>query len=346
MSLTALNWKRLPNYTIPSVSGSSINGILDSIFTLFTTGSYYDGTPRTTGSNSAWRFFKFAPTSVTEAVYGYPPTITSISQSVIFAGTGSVPTVLPKMVPNSATTTAAIANCLLLGTSINSSTILHWTSQSIFVSGSNTSNSTSSFSGYGILSGTAPTTTGTKFLYGWECQEAIAFQVVETSSFGGGAYCGLAGAFIDPESSDRTVDSFTDGRIYGVATTGTTSSVTFLNLTNDFLNHNVASVNSSKFAYLQPPTSSITCSVRTLNLVEQRNLDFRFVASSSKVPMLNQYVKDLTNGYFIGRLREIKAIRSFQSALTYRSSSIDIGYTLAARDSGSATTGSCILLMT
>lgn len=345
MSLTALNWKRLPNYTIPSVSGSSINGILDSIFTLFTTGSYYDGSARTTGSNSAWRFFKFTSVNITEAVYGYPPTITNTSQSVIFAGKGGNPLVLPKMVPNSAITTASIANCLLLGSSINSSTILHWTSQSVFLSGSNRPNSTSSFSGYGILSGTAPTTAVTKFLYGWECQEAIAFQVVETSSFGGGAYCGMAGAFIDAESSDTVIDSFPDGRIYSVATTGTTSSVTFLNLTNDFLNHNAASVNSSKFAYLQPPTSSITCSVRTLNLTEQRSLDFRFVTSSSKVPMLNQYVKDSISGNFIGRLREIKAVRSFQSALTYRSSSVDIGYTLAARNSGSATTGSCILLM-
>jgi len=345
MSLYPFKWKFLPPYTVPIVSQSRIDGILDGIYATFASPTYADGTSRTSGSGVAWSFNRTSSVDsgsvrgVTAAVWCYPATMSILSQSVMFMGTASAPTVTPLMATNA--TFAASGLYVAVQKYANPFQYRLFNSASLFNSGSSGTSLISS-------SGFAPiiqTFTNVGTIHAWECQEAIAFQVVETSSFGGGTYCGLAGAFIDPESTDTLSDAFSDGRIYGVATTGTTSSVTFLNLTNDFLNHNAASVNSSKFAYLQPPTSSLTCSVRTLSLIDQRNLDFRFVASSSKVPMLNQYTKDSGSGNFIGRLREIKAIRSFQSALTYRSSSIDIGYTLAARNSGSATTGSCILLM-
>ena len=346
--LSALNWKRLPVYVLPAISSSTINGVLNGIFEVFNTGSYYDGSVRTTGSNSAWRFFRSVNGITTEAVYGYPPSVTEMSQSVIFAGVSTLGQ-LPKLTPGSITVASNLVNSLLLGTAINAGNIIHWTSASVFFTGSNSTPRASSFTGYGILSSTAPTTARTSRIYAWESQEAIALQLVETSSVGGGTFCGIAGGFIDPESS-ASLDSFPDGRIYGVATSGVTASVTFLNLTTDFLNHvnNAASINVPKFAYLTPYAIQPTASVSTLQSVELRNINFNFSSSSTRTPAINCYVRDQNYSFIIGRLREIKAIRSLQSGLTYKSGSQDLAYTFSSRDSSSlsaATTGSTLFLM-
>jgi len=347
--LSALNWKRLPVYVLPTISSSTINGVLNGIFDVLNTGSYYDGSIRTTGSNSAWRFFRSINGVTTEAVYGYPPTITSMSQSVIFAGVSTLGQ-LPKLAPGSISVAANLANTLLLGTAINAGNIVHWTSASVFTTGSNsTVASASSFTGYGILSSTAPSTARTARIYAWECQEAVALQLVESSSVGGGAFCGIAGGFIDPESS-ASLDSFPDGRIYGVATSAVTASVIFLNLTTDFLNHvnNTAVTNVPKFAYLTPYAIRPTASVSTLQSVELRNINFNFSSSSTRTPAINCYIRDQNYSFVIGRLREIKATRSLQSGLTYRSGSLDLAYTFSSRDSASlsvATTGSTLFLM-
>ncbi len=321
---------------------------MNGIFDLFNTGSYYDGSVRTTGSNSAWRFFRSVNGVTTEAVYGYPPFITAMSQSVIFAGVSSLGR-LPKLIPGSVTASTSLTNSLLLGTAINAGNIIHWTSASVFFTGSNSIASASSFTGYGVLSGTPPSNTRTSRIYAWESQEAVALQLVESSSVGGGTFCGLAGGFIDPESSG-SLDSFIDGRIYGVATSAVTSSVTFLNITTDFFSNvsNLTSVNFPKFAYVTPYAIQPTASVSTLQSVELRNINFNFSSSSTRTPAINCYIKDQNYSFIIGRLREIKATRSLQSGLTYRSGSQDIAHTFSSRDSSSlsaTTTGSTLFLM-
>jgi hypothetical protein len=105
MSLTALQWRMLPEYFMPisgtvgTVSQSIVNdriSILNGIYTSFTSSIYHDGSPRIAGSNG-WLFFKSGSNlekdGGTNVVYGYPPTITRISQSIIFAAgpTGSIP---------------------------------------------------------------------------------------------------------------------------------------------------------------------------------------------------------------------------------------------------------------
>ena len=67
MSLPALKWKMLPEYYFPwSVSAGSIAqssnsiGILNGIYSSFTSSIYHDGTPRITGSvsgSTGWTFY-------------------------------------------------------------------------------------------------------------------------------------------------------------------------------------------------------------------------------------------------------------------------------------------------
>ena len=81
MALVRNTWKFLPPYTVPIVSQSRVDGLLDGIFFLFNTSSYADGTARVTGSGVAWSFYRtssvdsgsvLGPTAV---VYGYPATM-------------------------------------------------------------------------------------------------------------------------------------------------------------------------------------------------------------------------------------------------------------------------------
>ncbi len=348
MSLSALNWKRLPIYVIPAASGSNVAGILSGIFDVFNSTTYYDASSRVTGSNSAWRFFRSFNAGAVEAVYGYPPTITSMSQSVIFAGSVTAPLILPKMVPNSYITTLALPNILLMGVSTNSGIYLNWTSQSVFLSGSNNAvTASSSFSGFAPISNVAPSTTNEKFIFAWECQEAVAIQLVVTTSRAGGAFCGIAGAIIDPESSS-SLDANRDGRLYSVATSGNTASISFLAQTNNFLNHDTVSTSSAKFVYLSPSETFITASVRPLSLIESRVITYQTTSSSGKIPRVNNYVRDLINTRFVGRLREIKSTFAYQSGWTLISASVDLGHLYGARCSQSlsaTTTGSTLFLV-
>lgn len=255
MPLPTLNWKKLPRFDLQLYgSGSNVLGLLNAINSLFSTGSYYDGSPRVIGTNSAWDFRTEISGTTTVAVYGRPPTMTEMSQSVIFAGsfayTGSK---YPKLGSNTGTFTpfpisspiaalAEMTNSLLIGTAINAGNYINWTSQSVFSSGSNMPlNSSSSFTGY--LSMTKNITeinkTGSlKYLYAWESQEAIAIQLSFTSSASGvtnsGISLALAGALIDTDTNNF-YDAHSDGRLYGLIASGReTASQNFYNGGNGY----------------------------------------------------------------------------------------------------------------
>jgi hypothetical protein len=68
------------------------------------------------------------------------------------------------------------------------------------------------------------TANGVGSIYLWEAKEAIA--VIVTNSAGGGAYGFIAGAILDPESSDTTTDCESDGRLYGIVRSGSGVSIT------------------------------------------------------------------------------------------------------------------------
>ena len=329
MPLYPFKWKFLPPYTVPIVSQSRIEGVLNSITATFNSPTYADGTSRISGSGVAWSFRSTSSVDsgsvrgVTTAVWCYPATMSILSQSVMFMGTASAPLLLPSMTTNA--TFAANGLYVAVQKYANPFQYKTFNSSSLFNSGSSNSSSISS-SGFAPIYQTA---TNVGIVYAWECQEAIAIAFSQTSSGGvvtALTFGAIAGAFVDPESTNTTVDCEIDGNLYGIATSGTTIGTTFLNSTTDFLNHN-ATAGSSKFVIYYPGTDAVKA---TAGLVEQRNMNSLLLSPKGSLIGFPNYVKDFVNGRFLGRLREIESIRNSQTGMVFRTTGSDIGYAMGS----------------
>ena len=399
MSLPRSNWKMLVPYMVPQVSSSRVEGLLDSIFTAFQATSYMDGTARVTGSGVAWTFlrtssFDPSPTvrGVTAVVYGYPATMSVISQSVIFAGTGSAlssslnPAIASPYYDRGSSPFTASILYMALQKQANVSQYRNWLSPigAIFNSGSSGTNTNRSGSGLLQLfipnSVAALGSTGTSYnansiekIHIWECGEAVAIALYSSSSItssqaggvmttsnttSGSIYAGIAGAYIDPESTNTTVDAEVDGKLYGIAATGipigggtrtawgvSNPGILFemvwmtpgisTGLHSDFLSHCCGTgprhPNHNKALYYVPGTDQ----KRYMTLINPNTMGLPTYTPKGFFPSKPLYYFDGTgdtsspgNGRFLGRLREIEAIKAAPSGMTYRSGSVDYGYTL------------------
>ena len=91
MAVAALNWKFIGSAVLGG--GAGIEDVLDAIYTIYNSSTYYDGSSRTAGSGVAWNPTKFVDT-VTKAVYLAPSSAASVTcktYKIVFAGedTGS-----------------------------------------------------------------------------------------------------------------------------------------------------------------------------------------------------------------------------------------------------------------
>ena len=400
MSLPRSNWKMLVPYMVPQVSSSRIEGLLDSIFTAFQAKSYMDGTARVTGSGVAWTFlrtssFDPSPTvrGVTAVVYGYPATMSVMSQSVIFAGTGSAlssslnPAIATPYYDRGPAPFTSSILYMALQKQANVSQYNNWLSPigAIFNSGSSGTNTNRSGSGLiqlfipnsvAALSGIGHSYNANSIekIHIWECGEAVSIALYSSSSItssqqstlmttsnttSGSIYAGIAGAYIDPESTNTTVDAEVDGKLYGIAATGipigggTRTNSPFSNpgtlfemvwmtpgstsgLHNDFLSHCCGNgaqrfPNHNKALYYVPGTDQ----KRYMTLINPNTMGLPTYSPRGFLPSNSLYYFDGTgdtsspgNGRFLGRLREIESIKSAPSGMTYRSGSVDYGYTL------------------
>ena len=399
MSLPKSNWKMLVPYMVPQASSSKIEGLLDSIFTAFQATSYMDGTARVTGSGVAWTFlrtssFDLSPTTlgVTAVVYGYPATMSVISQSVIFAGTASAlssslnPAIATHYYDRGSSPFTSSILYMALQKQANVSQYRNWLSPigAIFNSGSSGTNTNRSGSGLLQLfipnSVAALGSTGTSYnansiekIHIWECGEAVAIALYSSSSItssqaggvmttsnttSGSIYAGIAGAYIDPESTNTTVDAEVDGKLYGIAATGipigggtrtawgvSNPGILFemvwmtpgisTGLHSDFLSHCCGTgprhPNHNKALYYVPGTDQ----KRYMTLINPNTMGLPTYTPKGFFPSKPLYYFDGTgdtsspgNGRFLGRLREIEAIKAAPSGMTYRSGSVDYGYTL------------------
>jgi hypothetical protein len=401
MSLPKSNWKMLVPYMVPLASSSRVDGLLDSIFTAFQATSYMDGTARVTGSGVAWTFlrtssFDLSPTvrGVTAVVYGYPATMSVISQSVIFAGTGSAlssslnPAIATHYYDRGSSPFTASVLYMALQKQANVSQYNNWLSPigAIFNSGSSNTNTNRSGSGLiqlfipnsvAALSGIGHSYNANSIekIHIWECGEAVSIALFSSSSItssqqstlmttsnttSGSIYAGIAGAYIDPESTNTTVDAEVDGRLYGIAATGIPigggSRSTFSSanpgiqfemvwmttgpgttqIHSDFLSHccsfsGLRPPNHNKALYYVPGTDQ----KRYMTLINPNSMGLPTYTFRGFLPSNPLYYFDGTgdtsspgNGKFVGRLREIEAIKAAPSGMTYRSGSVDYGYTL------------------
>ena len=254
MSLQPLEWRELPIRTL-GYSGTatthSVSSLLDNIYDMLTGSVYFDGSTRVMGSGSAWQTpTKVTVSSKTEALYMFPAYQTQVSQSIIVAGRESTSTTtsLPATASNEP---ALTANYVYIANVKNASgSFIQYNSTFPFGSGSYSS-------GYVAIS---PAASGINFgdkITIYESKEALSIFFYETSA--NGNFGGIAGAIIDPEQSSPTssFDAETDGRLYGVTTTGPVLgalSTTFLSSTTvqGFSHSTTSTVGQPRFIIMSP----------------------------------------------------------------------------------------------
>jgi len=205
MSLPHMEWRYVGtrNFTV-----ASMNALLDELHSLATSGTYNDGTSRTPGSGSAGTWSKVIVSSVTEGLNVIPP-VNPLNTRIMIAGATYNPSPLPTMHSGESYATSN----LMVNLVKNAGSFTTWNATNPFTSGQTF--------GWGKWWSTA---NGTGSIYLWEAKEAIA--VIVTNSAGGNAYGFIAGAIVDPESADTTVDGESDGRLYGIVRSGTNTRIT------------------------------------------------------------------------------------------------------------------------
>jgi hypothetical protein len=285
MSLPALHHRKL-NSTTATTNGivDILNAIWAAVDPAVTT--YADGTTRTAGSGTAWTWTRYQANGVTQAVWGIPPT-GALNHRVLFVGATSNPSPTPTMLIDTWSN-----NRLHVGLVKNAGAFNAWNASAPFTTGQ--------FSGYTMIGTTlASPVTFTIF----ESEETVHIGVgVGTAGANHGAG---AGAIIDPDTGDAA-DAETDGRVYGLWTSGSNILSNMLTnaATNTFMNHGTSS-GGSHFVTFAPGTGTIVPSVR-------ENFYFSITAAqrttrAGKFPGTPLYAASASN--WVGRVREIRVIR-------------------------------------
>jgi len=324
MSLPVLNWKALPLVTLTS---GTIDAVIKGIYDAFTSSIYIDGSPRVTGSASAWTFAQELSGSTIEAVWGIAPT-GSLNQRVILAGSSRL-SLTPQLASPDIT---YAANTLYTSVAKNASTFTTWNGVVPFSSGS--------FFGYWK---TWVTSTGTpQIVRCLESQEAIAVFIQNTTA--NTVYGSIAGAILDPESTDVAIDSETDNRLYGIVTTGINSAMNIGHAsagTTLMFSHGT-STGANHMGVFTPATGSIKTITKntTLGLIDIEELTSRS-GRLIKMPITAKYVVAPLN--FTGRLREIWMFRDAIIGNTVTNGATVNGYIIG---NNTSTAADCVLFST
>lgn len=210
MSLPHMQWRYVGTRTFAVASMASL---MDELFTLGTASTYGDGTARTPGSGSAGTWTRVQISNVTECLNVAPP-VNALNARIMIGGATYTPSPSPTMhSPES-----YAASNLMVNLVKNAGAFATWNAANPFTSGQTF--------GWGKWWSTA---SGVGNVYLWEGREAIA--VIATNAAGGSAWGFMAGAILDPESTDTTTDGESDGRLYGIVRSGvsTVISGTFWN---------------------------------------------------------------------------------------------------------------------
>jgi hypothetical protein len=325
MSLAALNWKYVGASAFVS---ATVAGMLDALYTIGTATTYADGTTRTEGSGSAWTFTgkRYQNAGVTEAVYPVPPTNT-LNINAIFAGQAGGGVKTPTMASPDTSATAIV----MASINKNSGAFSSWDSATPFTSGA--------FFGYWRM---WPASAGTGSVYLWESQEALVVGV----SAGTGMYLIMIGAFLDPESTDTVNDAESDGKLYGLMTTGTgaLAAGTYLSSlsTATWTGHSGTNGN-CHFGVFTPNNSTllIVQSLSSLNVATTTTYKSR----SGKIARFAIAVRATAaspNDTFIGRLREVFGTIRVQTPLKFANGGTTIGYAVST---STTSVGDALLLL-
>ena len=328
MALSALNWRLLPPQVVTS---NNVNAILDLIYTMGISATYSDGSGRTPGSGSAWTWGRDTTNAyqsgVTTAAYATPP-VDAIGHKVCFAGSTVAGAPGSKMYLD--TYTAAV---MMVGTAKNSGSYGTWTSGT-------TPFTTGDFTGFiHACRNTGAATYSTIYMY--ESQECIIVQLISSA----GAVCEIvAGAFIDPLSSN-SLNAESDGRLYGVTSSGSTSFLSAVRWTaapNQTFNHTGGN-GAPHAAVFVPGASTVQSVYKFTYVLNTTYASINLTAKNGDIPRITVPMGYTTSPYFSGQLRQIYTTKnSGTTGLTWSISGVAQGYVL----SGSTITTSEAMVIT
>jgi hypothetical protein len=317
VSLPHTNWRYVGSSAFTT---ASLPVVMDAIYSLGTATTYQDSTARTPGSGSAGTWTKVQVSSVTECVY-VTPAEAGIDHRIMIGGATYTPNPSPTMGPN----TSYSANTLMANVVKNAGTFDKWNSDAPFTTGE-------TFGWWDIWN----TSVGTGTVYLWESKDCIA--VLIANSAGNSMYGFFGGAIIDPESSDTTVDSESDGKVYGQITSGTSAISGQFHSQGDFLDHQ--QFGSRRAGVFSPGSGSVLQISRVM----------RFQSDVSTTGMKNRsgsfsraaiIMRSNSPDNCLGRLRDIYAFTDSQVPAKQTDGGSTIGYIYGASASSFA---DCVLL--
>jgi len=313
MSLSPLAWRYVGAQAFAS---ATVAAVLDALYTLGTAGTYADATTRTPGSGSAWTWSRYQNASVTEACYATPPTAT-LGLRVILAGAASLPSPSPTM----ASPDAAAINVLNCNVIKNAGSFASWNAASPFTSGQTF--------GYWRVWATA-SGAGTVRLY--EGTEAVLV-LIETAS--AATYGAILGAILDSESTDLVSDAESDGKLYGIITSGTSANISgTIHTTSQFLDHSTSASFHHAGIFTPGGSTLLTMNRRTessasMTTTGLKTRSGRFVSA----PHDYRSTAAAPNDVALGRLREISMFSDGKTATQLTSGGTTIGYLVGGSSS-------------
>lgn len=333
MSLPHLNWRYVGSIGFGTVSITpTVAETLDALFSLASRNTYNDGTSRTQGANSAPTWERVQVAGVTECVYCTPP-VNALNQKILFGGSTSTPGSIP-MQSGESFATGSILTTVVKNAGNTPPTGTLWAAASPFGSGQ--------VYGWGKF---WPASNGYGTIYLWESKEAVAVAISNSSL--STTYAAIAGAIIDPETSDVITDAETDGRVYGVIRTGTQSTAaaisasywtdgysrTSQNFNMRWMHYNGSSAQTvyngnPSAGVFSPNSSAIVLMIPMTSYVEAPTATTLRTRSGQFGRMSVMY-RSMASDNVLGRLRDIYMFSDAQLGQRLTAGATPVGYVLA-----------------
>lgn len=332
MSVESTQWRFVGRQIL---TGATLAGVLDAVFTLGTSNTYYDGSSRTPGTGSAGTWSRFQNTGVTEAIH-VTPAVSPLNHRIILATRSAAPTPSPTM----CSPDTFLANTIIVNIIKNAGAFNSWNASSPFTSGQ-------TFGYWRCYQGpsAAAITSFTGSVNLWESRDCVAVSFLGSTAQGGF----FAGALLDPETTETITDSETDNKLYGIITFPSQDGSGGASFASDWLvrddgngyrpgaglRHST-SASQSHAGVFQPNSSNILTMnpMILLNVGSNSTSDgVSMYTRSGRFVRLPIVYRDRVNSHVLGRLREIYLFPDSRIPQRILSGSNPLGYIFAPSDS-------------
>lgn len=338
MALPALQWRMLPPVVVTSTAEPSF--ILEAIYTAGTSAVYADGSARVLGSYAApnvgqvplaapptlpasgfawtWNFDATTRTSggVKTACYAVPAS-GALNQQIILIGVPSTVSIVGSpwkqfidTRSNQAIYAGVAKNSGLYQTFDNAATPF----------------TVGDFTGFAGISNLTPTA-GITLLLMWESAECVIVQL-RSAATSGQVTSTVMGAFIDPLSVNLA-NAETDGRLYGISTTGSNNIVpaTWLSSTagGEPFVHNALSSN-GHFGTFTPGLGTLALATRGQTFTPNSG----FSSRNGDLPEIPYQINAFTGGGYFGQLRQMFVTRDSLTGIGWEALGVQKGYLFGA----------------